>query len=149
MVGRSDGRPTASSEQVRAFMSRQRTKDTEPERRLRSALHRRGVRFRLHQRGLPGRPDLVLPRLRIAVFVDGCYWHACPEHMVPPKSNAEWWAGKLAANVARDRRNDAKLIELGWEPVHVWEHEDPEVVAESLAARWRAGAKVSPPNGTH
>ena len=139
----------ASSEHVRAFMSRQRTKDTDPERRLRSALHRRGVRFQLHRRDLPGRPDLVLARLRVAVFVDGCYWHACPEHMVPPKSNAAWWAEKLAENVARDRRNDAKLIEIGWEPVHVWEHEDPEVVAEHLAALWRAGATASDQDGAH
>ena len=149
MVDRLEGRPAASSERVRAFMSRQRTKDTGPERRLRSALHRRGVRFRLHRRDLPGKPDLVLARLRVAVFVDGCYWHACPEHLVPPKSNAAWWSDKLAANVDRDRRNDVKLIELGWEPVHVWEHEDPEVVAEHLAARWHSVKTASNPIEAH
>ncbi len=130
-------------------MSRQRTKDTGPERRLRSALHRRGVRFRIHRRDLPGRPDVVLARLRVAVFVDGCYWHACPEHMVPPKSNAAWWADKMATNVARDRRNDIRLAEMGWEPVHVWEHEDPEVVAEQLAVRWRSSFEVGGHGAAH
>ncbi|MFV0458502.1 MAG: very short patch repair endonuclease [Actinomycetales bacterium] len=149
MVGRSNRRPEASSERVSVFMSSQRTENTGPERRLRSALHRRGVRFRLHRRDLPGRPDLVLPRLRVAVFVDGCFWHACPEHMVQPKSNAAWWSEKLAANTARDRMHDAKLIEIGWEPVHVWEHDDPEVAAEHLAARWHARTPVVQPRQIH
>lgn len=87
--------------------------------------------------------------MRVAVFIDGCYWHACPEHLVPPKANAAWWADKLAANVARDRNNDARLLEMGWEPVHVWEHEDPEMVAERLAARWHAGTMVADQNETH
>jgi len=80
----------------------------------------------------------VLSRLRVAVFVDGCYWHACPEHMTIPKSNPEWWKRKLDGNVERDRRNDAKLTAMGWEALHVWEHEDPEIVADQLTERWRA-----------
>lgn len=130
-------------------MSQQRTRDTEPERRLRSALHRRGVRFRIHRRDLPGRPDVVLARIRVAVFVDGCYWHACPVHMVAPKANAAWWADKLAANVARDRRNDARLRDMGWEPIHVWEHESAEEVADVLADRWRASFDVPPARRSH
>lgn len=119
-------------------MSRQRTRDTGPEIALRKALHARGVRFRLHRRDLPGRPDLVLPRLRLAVFVDGCFWHACPDHGVRPRANGAWWAAKLEANVTRDHHNDARLRERGWEPVHIWEHEDAEAAADALAARWLA-----------
>lgn len=117
------------------------SRDSTPEVLLRRALHRRGVRFRLHRRGLPGRPDLVLVRSRLAVFVDGCFWHACPQHGVLPKSNGEFWREKLEANVARDRRNDRELAELGWRAVRVWEHDDPECVAEELAVLWRAQRK--------
>lgn len=121
-------------------MSKQRTTGTRPELALRSALHRRGVRYRLHRRDLPGRPDIALARIRTAIFVDGCFWHACPVHYVQPKSNAQWWAAKLAANTERDRRADTALRELGWDPIHVWEHEDAEAVAALIAARWNAAA---------
>ncbi len=90
-----------------------------------------------------------MPRLRAAVFVEGCYRYACREHMVPPKSNAAWWAKKVAASIAGNRCNDAKLIEIGWEPVHVWGHGNPEVVAEHLAAWWHAGATVLDSSGAH
>lgn len=79
----------------------------------------------------------MLVRPSIAVFVDGCFWHGCPEHFRAPRANAEWWARKLEANRARDARKDAELRALGWEPVHVWEHEEPEMVAERLAGWWR------------
>jgi DNA mismatch endonuclease (patch repair protein) len=128
----------ASSELVSEFMAAQRTRDTKPETAIRSALHRRGVRFRLHKGELPGRPDVALVRIHVAVFVDGCFWHSCPEHGTYPKANADWWRVKLEKTVIRDRRIDAELRGLGWEPVHVWEHEDPEVAADSLAARWFA-----------
>lgn len=121
-------------------MSRQRTVDTRPEVALRLALHHRGVRYRLHRRDLPGRPDIVLARARLTIFVDGCFWHACAVHYVPPKSNAEWWSAKLAANVDRDRRADLALAERGWESLHVWEHEDMDAVANNVAVRWRASA---------
>jgi DNA mismatch endonuclease (patch repair protein) len=119
-------------------MSTQRTVSTGPEVALRRALHARGVRFRLHRKDLPGRPDLSLVRLRVAVFVDGCFWHACPHHGVQPKSNHAWWAAKLEATKARDSRNDQLLAEMGWEPLHVWEHQDPIAVADDLVARWIA-----------
>jgi DNA mismatch endonuclease (patch repair protein) len=125
-------------------MSRQRTADTHPEVALRSALHRRNVRFRLHRADLPGRPDVVLVRARLAVFVDGCFWHGCPIHYRPPKSNSVWWAEKLQANVERYRRADAALRALGWQSLHVWEHEDVELVAEVIARRWR---KTDPRSG--
>jgi DNA mismatch endonuclease (patch repair protein) len=78
------------------------------------------------------------------VFVDGCFWHACPDHYVTPKANAEWWAAKLTANRERDHRNDDLLADLGWRTVHIWEHEDPSVAAEALAVEWRE----SRPDGT-
>ncbi len=75
------------------------------------------------------RADLVFPRRRVAVYVDGCFWHSCPQHATFPKNNAEWWAAKLAANVQRDRDTDARLQAAGWTVVRVWEHEDPVVAA--------------------
>ena len=118
-------------------MSRMPRADTRPELELRRELHRRGLRFRVNVRGLPGTPDIAFTRARIAVFCDGCFWHACPEHGVLPKSNRSWWRQKLERNTERDREKDAALRELGWEPVHVWEHEDPEATAEELERLWR------------
>lgn len=119
-------------------MSRQRRRDTAPELALRRALHALGVRYRVHPAGLPGRPDVVLTRAKVAVFVDGCFWHRCPEHAVAPKANAEWWREKLAHNVERDREVDRRLQQLGFEVVRVWEHEQPERAAERVAAVWRS-----------
>ncbi len=119
-------------------MRANRKADTGPERRLRSALHRLGLRYRV---GMPlqvgparVRPDVVFTRACVAVFVDGCYWHSCPEHATSPRSNAEYWLPKLARNVERDRANDAALAAAGWRVVRVWEHETPAVVAASIAA---------------
>ncbi|MBW3669810.1 MAG: very short patch repair endonuclease [Actinobacteria bacterium] len=117
-------------------MSRQRSRDTDPERALRSSLHRRGLRYRLHRRPVPGlrrQADIVFGPARVAVFVDGCFWHCCPEHTTSPKSNAAWWSAKLAANVARDRDTDEQLAVAGWAVVRVWEHEDPVAAAARVA----------------
>lgn len=113
-------------------MQAQRRHDTAVERLLRSALHRRGLRFRVHVRPvaqLRREADLVFPRARVAVFVDGCFWHGCPEHATWPKRNAEWWRDKIEGNRARDAETDQRLKEEGWLPVRVWEHEDPEDAA--------------------
>jgi DNA mismatch endonuclease (patch repair protein) len=91
-------------------------RDTLPERRLRSHLHRLGLRFRKHARPLPAlrcTADVLFPRQRVAVFVDGCFWHGCPEHGRVPRSNRAYWEPKLARNVERDRRNDRALSEAG------------------------------------
>lgn len=119
-------------------MSRQRTAGTRPELAIRSELHRRGLRFRVNVGDLPGRPDIVFTRARIAVQVDGCFWHGCPEHGSVPKSNTEWWRTKLEANRERDVRNDAKLSAYGWLVIRVWEHEDPSAVADTIEAGWCA-----------
>ena len=88
-------------------------------------------------RNLPGRPDIALTRARVAVFVDGCFWHGCPVHAVAPKANAAWWRSKLDANLARDRRDEAVLRESGWFVVRAWEHEDPAIVADAIERLWR------------
>jgi DNA mismatch endonuclease (patch repair protein) len=80
----------------------------------------------------------VFTRAKLAVFVDGCFWHACPAHGVLPKNNRDWWRTKLEANAARDVAKDAALRELGWLPVHVWEHEDPRDAADRVEALWKA-----------
>jgi DNA mismatch endonuclease (patch repair protein) len=112
--------------------------ESEVERVLRSVLHRRGLRFRKHVRpirGLRCRPDIVFTRQRIAVFVDGCFWHRCPLHGSAPRANGEWWQRKLDANVARDRRNDEALRDTGWVVLRFWAHETIEdMSAATLAA---------------
>jgi DNA mismatch endonuclease (patch repair protein) len=113
-----------------------RARDTGPELRLRSALHRRGLRYRVHRRVEPDvrcTADIVFRSARVAVFVDGCFWHRCPEHAILPKGNAAWWSEKLRANVERDHRNDAALLNRGWMVIRVWEHEDVEDAAERIA----------------
>jgi DNA mismatch endonuclease (patch repair protein) len=87
------------------------------------------MRFRKHLAPLPGlrcRPDIVFTRRHLAVFVDGCFWHRCPEHGSEPKANGDWWRRKLDANVARDRRNDAMLTAAGWTVLRLWTHEQLE-----------------------
>lgn len=132
--------PQASSSSVRAVM-RANGFESSTERVLRSALHARGLRFRKHVEPLPGvrcRPDVVFTRARVAVFVDGCFWHQCPEHFRPSRRNAEWWAAKLQRNVARDREQDLALAEAGWIVVRVWEHEDVDAAADRVSAIVRA-----------
>lgn len=106
-------------------MSRVRDKDTKPEMRVRKALHAAGLRYRLHRKDLPGRPDVVLPSRRTVVFVHGCFWHrhpGCPRCRTP-KTRQEFWIPKLEANVERDRKASAALIEAGWRVRTIWECE--------------------------
>lgn len=104
-------------------MARIRSQNTGPERLLRSALHVRGYRFRLHRRITGVRCDLAFVAARLAVFVDGCFWHGCPEHYVAPHNRAEFWAEKLNANVSRDRRQTSVLEADGWRVLRIWEHD--------------------------
>jgi DNA mismatch endonuclease (patch repair protein) len=107
-------------------MRANRRRDTSQEVALRSALHCKGWRFRVdHPIRVEGhiyRPDLVFGRLRVAVYCDGCYWHACPTHRTQPQANAAYWAKKLDENVERDRRANAALSAAGWRVVRLWEH---------------------------
>ena len=144
--GRPTDRPPPSSEQVTRQMKRMGRKDTKPELLLRRELHALGLRYRVNLRGLPGTPDIVFTRAKIAVFVDGCFWHSCPEHGVLPKANREWWREKLDRNVVRDRLKDEELVPLGWLSIHVWEHEDFEEAASRIRGIWekRIRSGVSP-----
>lgn len=104
-----------------------RRTDTKPEVALRSELHRRGLRFRkdhpIRVEGRrPIRPDVVFTRARVAVFVDGCFWHRCPKHGNDPRSNSSYWGPKLARNVERDREVNTRLAAAGWRVVRIWEH---------------------------
>lgn len=137
-------RPPARDVQVSRRMQRMPRRDTGPELALRRELHARGLRFRKNYPGLPGRPDIVFPRARIAVFVDGCFWHRCPQHSTFPKTNSAWWAAKLDANVARDRRQDHQLADAGWAVVRVWEHEPVELAGDRVEAMWQA-SRGEPP----
>lgn len=119
-------------------MQAQSVRDTEPEIALRRELHRRGVRFRAHRRDLLGCPDIALVRVKIAVFVGGCFWHGGPEHFVVPKANRQWWLDKINANRRRDERNSIMLREIGWKVVRVWEHEDSATVANRPQELWGA-----------
>jgi DNA mismatch endonuclease, patch repair protein len=128
-------RPTPSSPGVSQRMRLTRRERTAPELALRSELHRRGLRFRA-QRPLSfdrrRKVDIAFPTERLAVFVDGCFWHSCPEHATFPRANAEWWTAKLARNVERDRDTDRRLTEEGWTVLRVWEHETAAVAADAV-----------------
>lgn len=104
---------------------------------LRKALHRLGLRYRINYQVLkkPRRiADVAFNKYKIAVFVDGCFWHGCPEHASWPKSNAEFWLQKIETNRARDADTDAKLREIGWTVIRIWEHECPEMAADAIKA---------------
>ena len=117
-------------------------RDTKPEVRIRSAVHRRGLRFRknflLRVAGVRVRPDLVFTRWKVAVFVDGCFWHCCPEHHRMPTRNAHYWVPKMQRNVDRDRGVDVALSQAGWDVVRIWEHDETEEAAERLSRLLRA-----------
>jgi DNA mismatch endonuclease (patch repair protein) len=117
-------------------MSRNRGADTKPEIAVRSALHAAGLRFRKSLRVIAGevkvRPDVVFTRARIAVFIDGCYWHCCPDHGTQPRRNEDYWSAKLAGNVARDRRVDEALRSDGWTVIRAWEHEPPQLAVRRV-----------------
>lgn len=131
---------TSTDPRTSLRMSRQRSRDTAAEWALRRLLHARGLRYRVDA-VLPGLPrrraDLLFPRQKVAVFVDVCFWHGCPDHKTAPKNYADWWASKLARNVQRDRETDTHLAELGWTVVRIWEHEDPGSAADRVEAAVR------------
>jgi DNA mismatch endonuclease, patch repair protein len=131
--------PMPATPSSSAVMRANGWRDTRPEVALRSLLHHRGMRFRKrHTIKLDGRrwtqPDAVFIRAKVAVFVDGCFWHRCPEHGKSPRSNSAYWGPKLDRNAARDRDTDHQLEKRGWSVVRAWEHESPEDVAARVEA---------------
>lgn len=133
--------PAPSSSAVTAVMRGNRKVGSKPETQLRSRLHELGYRFRknfqIHAGELRVKPDVVFTKKRLAVFVDGCFWHRCPVHGTEPSVNTSYWEPKLTRNVARDRRVDEALSRAGWQVIRIWEHEAVEdaalVVATAVA----------------
>jgi DNA mismatch endonuclease (patch repair protein) len=118
-----------------------RSRDTACEMAVRRRVHQAGLRYRVDAAPLPGfrrKADLVFPRARVAVFIDGCFWHGCPAHGTPSKANAMWWRDKIAGNRRRDEATRQVLEDAGWIVRRYWEHEDPEAVAEDLTSLIRA-----------
>jgi DNA mismatch endonuclease (patch repair protein) len=142
---------TATGAVVRRRMQAQKSRDTQPELALRRHLHAAGLRYRVDRAPLPGlrrRADVVFGPARVAVYLDGCFWHSCPDHGTQPRSNAAWWAEKLRRNRERDAQTDDALRAAGWVPLRFWEHDDPaaaaQVVAAAVSCRRPAGRAPGP-----
>ncbi len=148
-----DGQSWATSPATRKAMQANRRRDTAPEMAIRRLVHARGLRYRVDARPLPAArhaADMIFTRARVAVFIDGCWWHGCTEHYRPPASNTTYWSRKVARNRERDRLADQALSGAGWTVVRVWEHEAPESAALRIEAvvrtelRTRDGTDLSP-----
>ncbi|MGW7466830.1 very short patch repair endonuclease [Streptomyces xantholiticus] len=127
----------ASSAARRRNMQAIRSRDTTPERLIRRLVHAQGLRYRVAARPLPDlrrTADMVFRPVKLAVFIDGCYWHGCPEHYVRPKTNCGYWSDKVTRNVTRDRDTDERLRQAGWTVLRFWEHESPNDCALAIAA---------------
>ncbi len=127
--------PWASSEAARKTMQGNRGRDTKAELAVRRLVHARGLRYRVNARpehDLRRTADLLFTRVRVAVFIDGCYWHGCPQHFSMPATNPEYWEGKIGRNGQRDIETTALLEERGWTVLRFWEHETPATVADSI-----------------
>jgi DNA mismatch endonuclease (patch repair protein) len=125
----------ASSAATRRVMQANRSRDTRPELLVRKALHASGLRYRVAVRPVADirvAADIVFRGPRVAVFIDGCFWHGCPDHSSPPRTNAAYWSAKIAANRERDARAGRLLGDLGWTVIRVWEHEDPVLGAARI-----------------
>lgn len=126
----------ASSAANRRNMQAIRSRDTKPEQLIRRLVHAHGLRYRVCTRPLPDlrrTADMVFRPAKVAVFIDGCYWHGCPGHYVPPKTNSGYWSEKVARNMARDRDTDERLKEAGWTVLRFWEHDSAEDCALEIA----------------
>lgn len=135
------GIPAPSSAEALRRMKAVRQRDTAAELAIRRLLHAQGLRYRVDRPTAPGqrrRADLVFASARVAVFVDGCFWHSCPLHATQPKANADWWAAKLAANQRRDTQTNQQLETFGWKVIRVWEHEAPGTAAARIAREVRS-----------
>jgi len=125
----------ASSSRARNVMRGNRSRDTRPELAVRSIVHRRGFRYRVSARPLPEvrrSADLLFAKAKVAVFVDGCYWHGCPEHYVPSLTNKDYWADKISRNRIRDIDTNSRLEAEGWLAIRIWSHMDPEEAADVI-----------------
>ncbi|MEW1827776.1 very short patch repair endonuclease [Streptomyces sp. NPDC088196] len=138
----------ASSAARRRNMQAIRSRDTKPEWLIRRLVHAQGLRYRVSVRPLPDlrrTADLVFRPAKVAVFVDGCYWHGCPEHYVPPRTNSGYWSEKVVRNVKRDRDTDQRLSDAGWLVLRFWEHESSTACADKIAETVLARRSVRVP----
>lgn len=128
----------ASSDATRASMRANKRRDTSPELAVRRLVHAAGLRYRVDYPPLPTnrrmRADLVFTRLRVAVFIDGCFWHGCPDHLYPPKTNVDYWASKINGNRERDQRTTDQLTNAAWTVLRFWEHDPPAAVAAQIVS---------------
>lgn len=140
-MGKEPARQRPADPQISAKFSTFPRDGTKPEMDLRRALHATGMRFRV-QVPVPGnrrrRMDVAFTKAKIAVFVDGCFWHGCPDHGPRPRRNAEWWEWKISTNQARDADTDLLLSKQGWHVVRVWEHEAAGDVVRIIDSVWRS-----------
>lgn len=121
-------------------MQANRRRDTKPELAIRKLLHARGLRYRTDirpERSIRRHADIVFTKAKIAVFVDGCFWHGCPEHFIPPKANADYWKEKIGGNQKRDADTNDVLEAAGWTVLRFWEHDDPSEAADRIEDCWR------------
>ena len=129
-------------------MQSNKGRDTQPELALRSAAHALGLRYRVSVRPLRElrrTADLVFTKARVAVFLDGCFWHGCPDHHTVAATNASFWAEKVESTRSRDRDTDRRLAAAGWTSIRVWEHEDPVEAAQRVQAFVRVRGRSNPP----
>jgi DNA mismatch endonuclease (patch repair protein) len=131
--------PAPLDEATSRRLSRQRTTGTAPEDQLVAELAKFGFRIERNVNGLPGTPDLYLPRSRTVIFVNGCFWHGCPKHFRCPRNNRRWWLEKIERNRTRDQRTRSQLRRKGFSVLTVWEHEDPAGAAGRIRVRVRSG----------
>lgn len=137
----------ASTPTVRRVMQANKSRDTKPEMAVRRIVHSRGLRYRVNVRPEPAlrrTADIVFSRARVAVFIDGCFWHGCREHHVLSKTNTDYWRAKVGRNIARDRDTDEALSRAGWAVLRFWEHENPSLAADRIV---EAVAERSQPRG--
>jgi DNA mismatch endonuclease (patch repair protein) len=140
--------PLRTTAEIRRRMSRQKSRDTQIELGIRKALHAAGLRYRVHRKPVGGvrrEADIVFGSVRVAVFVDGCFWHGCPQHATWPKNNAEFWRAKIEGNRRRDADTDERLLQAGWLSVRIWEHESIGAAAarvRSVVESRRTGAQA-------
>ncbi|MHC1789003.1 very short patch repair endonuclease [Solidesulfovibrio sp.] len=131
-----------TEEQRRRCMAANKGKNTKPELRLRKKLWSLGLRYRIGHK-LPGKPDIVFVSRRLVIFIDGCFWHRCPEHFQMPKTNRDFWEKKIARNVARDAQVNEQLAAAGWQVMRIWEHElrqDFDAVVIRILSGWNSKA---------
>ena len=122
------------------IMRSNRGTGTRPEIAVRGILHARGFRYKVNARPVEHirrTADILFTKQKLAIFIDGCFWHRCPDHGSQPKTNADYWAAKLERNVQRDKDTSARLTDAGWSVLRFWEHEDPVTVSQKISSAWR------------